>query len=205
MKILLLFVSLLLTSAAFAGGAVNLMELRVYKVAVSTDPLCSNPKTIFETENPNYSDFLDGPDIGDGQISDGTYPCVIIEFSNVLKYSPKDSIGSECNAAVTYSQNICPGGTAGKLADGTSFTCVQGVERKVAMYLSTSSTDTSSPDNPFTPPTGASDGLHGINLASALVVDGTSIATFVVNASNNVIVNNGVCDMQPPLFSFVKK
>lgn len=201
----LVLTSSIIALSTFGATDPSDLKLKVYKVAVSTSVLCTNPVTVFEESSPSYTDFLDSPTLGSGTITDGTYPCVMIEFSDNLKFTPTANDGDDCVAGTEYTLDVCGAsyGGSGQLVDGTAFTC-DDTDQRVAMYISTTSTDTSNPTNAFTPPTTTNDGDRGINLGSALVIDGTSSAKFVVNASGNVSDSGSTCEMAPPLFSFSK-
>lgn len=192
----------------------SFLKIKVYKFAVSTSPFCTNPVTVIENDSPTYTDVLSNPDFGDGTITDGTYPCVIIEFSDTIKYAPNaNSTSGNCTNGTEYTLDVCnaSGGGTFKLVNGTTGTCASG-EQRVAMYLSTTSTSTGGGANAFLPPVTTSDGTKGFNLGSALEVSGTSIAKFVVNGTDKICdTNDGSCngaatscEMQPPLFSFSK-
>ena len=202
MRNIIFTVIVFFTLNSFAATNPDIMQLKVYKVAVSTSVFCTNPITLFEDNSASYSDFLTSPTIGNGQLSDGTYPCVMIEFSSLIVFSPAANDGDDCAAATTYNLNVCSSGSA-RLIDGTTVNCTAGDDR-IAMYLSTTSTDTSNPTDAFTPPTTISDADRGINLGSALVISGTASAKFVVNGTGNVSDTGASCDMAPPLFSFSK-
>jgi hypothetical protein len=181
------------------------LRLKVYKMAVSTQPNCSNPTVIFTKSNPSYTDFKNNPDLGSGNLADGTYPCVIIEFSDNIKITP-DGNGTYCQIATENTQDVCrtqdwngdgdttdPGETTtATLIDGSTTTCTNGDDR-VAMYLTTASTQTNEVDA-FNPPAcntpGCATSGPGINLASALSVSGTAVGQFSVNTDGKVCDGN---------------
>lgn len=93
-----------------------------------------------------------------------------------------------------------------RLLDGTTFNCVEGdVEEHVAVYMSTASSPVKH-GNAFMPPADESDASRGLALNAPLVVNGTAIGTFTVDARGKVGSGeeNGVaeCGMEPPLFGF---
>jgi hypothetical protein len=186
----------------------NYLNLKVYQFSVSTSPLCTNPITVFEDASPSYQNVLVSPNFGSGQISDGTYPCVIIEFSDNIQYQPSvTSTSNQCDSTVAYTGDVCRSGTS-TMTDGSVTTCTA-AENRVAMYLSTASSSSNGGDA-FTPPTSIGDALRGFNLASSLVVAGTGVGNFVVNATDKICDNThdscsgNVCEMMAPLFSFTK-
>ena len=180
--------------------------MKVYKFAVSTNADCSSPVTVFESSSGVEADFLSQPTLGSGDLSPGTYPCVMFEMSDVLKFKTMAADGP-CAADTEYELEVCrsESGSTGQLIDGSSFTCTDG-EQRIGLFVSTNSTSTGGGEgsNAFAPPTSAGDSTHGIKLNSALTISTTGTATFVIDGSGQV--NNGGdtvnCDMQPPSFSF---
>jgi hypothetical protein len=194
---------LLLATSTFAGTQdPTELLIKPYKVAVSTSQLCTNLQTVFSTTSASYVDFLTSPTIGDGQLADATYPCIVIEMSSQIKYKPTSTNGS-CTAGTQYTLNVCQNNQVSNLIDGTSVTCDGTSDTKIALYISTGSTWTTGAGDPFQAPTSTSDASHGINLATALQISGTASAKFVVNGTNK-IDDSSSCEMNPPAFSFVK-
>ncbi len=191
------------------------LSIKLYKFAVSESTLCTSPVTIFTASTPTYVNMLDSPEFGNGSVTDGTYPCIIIEFSSNIKYIPaSDSDNGNCQTSIESTLDVCNSGATSTLIDGTTVTCDSSEER-VAMYLSTTSTQTTgtSGHNAFEAPKTANDSTKGFNLGSSLVVDGTSAGVFTVNGSGQVCDGDasgcngdaGTCEMGPPLFSFTKE
>ena len=96
------------------------------------------------------------------------------------------------------------------MTDGSTTTCTAGDDR-VAMYISTASTKVGGGADAFQPPTIVGDTTKGFNLAASLVVSGTSVGKFIVNGTGKICdtadgacSGSGSCEMQPPLFSFLK-
>ncbi len=206
---------LVLTSfaqAANTGLSPSSMKLAVYKFAVSTSPLCTNPITVINNGvSPVETEFIGGVNLGSGPIDNGTYPCVIIEFSSNIKFTPSEnSTAGNCLTSTEETMDVCRSPDTSLLVDGTTASCTAGADR-VAMYISTASTSTTSSDA-FNPPTSGADAARGFNLASALSVSGSSTGRFVVNPTGKVCDgndsscdgggNNGECRMEPPTFSF---
>lgn len=200
-KLLVLFFSFITYSFAATQNPTELL-LKPYKVAVSTSELCTNLQTIYSDDNASYVDFLTSPTIGSGQLSDATYPCVVIEMSSQIKYKPTTTNG-DCTAGTEYTLNVCQNSQVSNLIDGTAVTCDGTSDTKIALYISTGSTWTTGAGDPFQAPTSSSDASHGVQLSSALVIDGTSSAKFVVDGTGK-IDDSSSCEMNPPSFSFVK-
>lgn len=191
--------------AATSGINPNYLKLKIYKVAISTSPLCTNLTTVYSEAAPAYTDFLSSPTIGSGSVPSGDYPCVVIEFSDILKFSPAaTSDNNHCVMNVESTINVCQTGNSSTLINGTTTTCTTAGEDHVALYLSTASTATTGTGghNPFEAPTTVGDSTKGFKLNGALSVSGTQNGTFVVNGNGKVEENGTSCDMQPPVFSF---
>lgn len=216
--------------SAFAADlslSASSIKLKVYKMAVSTSPLCTNLITVLNNgSTPTEVDFLQNPSLGSGQLANGTYPCIVIEFSDLVKFTPSaNSTSGNCSTATEYTLDVCraANGDTSKLIDGTTTTCT-GTEGdnttygtpgddRVAMYISTASTGAGS--DAFNPPTVVGDATKGLNLGAALTITGTSSGKFVVNPAGQVCDNATAgceggagggtkCQMGPPAFSFSK-
>lgn len=234
MKKLFLLCSLL-SSTAFATpvGDLNLtpvsLKLKVFKMAVSTSGLCTNLVTVIDNgASPTEVDFTQDPSLGAGSLADGTYPCIVIEFMDGVKFTPPNSASGACLASVEETLDVCrtqdydsdgnttdPGETGTSLLiDGTTTTCgAPGTSDRVAMYISTFAVGGGS--DAFNAPTSNGDTTKGLNLASALTVSGTAAGKFVVNPAGKVCDDtndsgsdcegggaNPSCEMGPPAFSF---
>lgn len=206
---------LLLTIAAFyaqmamgANSGLNpsSLKLKVYKFAVSTSELCTNPVTVFTNSSPTYKDVYASPNFGSGLPTPDTYKCVIIEFSDQIKYVPATtSTSGNCVAGTEYTLDVCRSGSTSTLADGTSVTCnTSATEDRVGIYISTGATSTGggSGNNAFAPPSYVGDSASGLNLGSALVVTTSGSGQLIVNGAGKVEDSGAACDHQPPLFSF---
>jgi hypothetical protein len=212
-------------NAGDIGLSASSLTFKVYKMAVSTSALCTNLITVVDNGNTPVSvDFLANPDLGSGVLANGTYNCIVIEFSDVLSFTPSStSNGGSCVSGVSRNLDICrsDNGGSSKLTDGTTTTCTgtnganagvygtPGADR-VAIYLSTGVT--SGGNDAFNPPLTLGVNTHGLNLASPLVITGTSSGKFTVNPTGKVCDSAhstcggvaGTCGMQPPVFSFTK-
>ena len=212
-KLILLAVAILYSGnlyAAIATGATAVdptsFKMKISKVAVSTDPYCTNPVTIMEEATPQYIDMVAGPEIGRVPVPNGTYPCVIIVASDVIKVTPAANDGVDCFKDLEISFNVCQAGLTTTNLDGTVSTCTSG-EDTMTIYLSTYSTASGgdgATSNPFTPPTSNGDASNAIKLNGALVVQGEQANTFIADARGLVYTQSGsgTCDMQPPKFGF---
>lgn len=217
MRTLIIILFGLLVSAVVtpiqAATTPTTIELKVYQVAVSTDPLCTDPQTIFKTSSPVFVDFVATPTLGSGDIPTGTYKCVIIEIASTVKFKPLANDGVKCVAGQEVSMPICSGGDyTGKtytLLDGTTGDCSGTSERRVPLVLSTASSCVGTGPNcdstafPFGIPTDASGtSKNGLHLANALVVSGDKTANFTVNGKDQVSDQGSKCVMEAPVFSF---
>lgn len=204
---LLSFVAMALSpsvvEAADTGIDPSYLKIKVYKFAVSASELCTNPITIIDNSaNPEYVNVFESPEFGAAILAQGTYPCVMIEMSDLIKVtSTEDSDSGNCVAGEELEMYVCQASNAYQLIDGSTGTCTSGEDR-VGLFLSTTSTDTGSSANSFVPPTTTNDSTKGFNLAAALVVSGGVTGTFVVDGTGKIQDTNGACDMQPPIFGF---
>lgn len=216
---------LTIANAANLGLSASSIKLKVYKMAVSASPLCTDLITVLDNGNtPTEVDFLQNPSLGSGTLGNGTYPCIVIEFSDLVKFTPSaNSDGGNCLTSTEYTLDVCrAGGDTSTLINGTSTTCTgtsgnnttygtPGDDR-VAMYISTTTTGGA---DAFNRPTSIGDNAHGLNLGAALTISGTSSGKFVVNPAGQVCDNAAAtceggagggtkCEMGAPAFSFVK-
>src|SRR3982750_4341402 len=100
----------LVASALFSAPAMALdassLKLQVYSVMLSTSPQCTSPVTVFSSATPTEVDFLATPTLGSGNPPDGTYQCVIIKMSDLIKFTPMTSAGL-CTAGTQYTADVC--------------------------------------------------------------------------------------------------
>jgi hypothetical protein len=201
---------LALSAQSWAAGDPSKILVTIYGVAVSTTTDCSNPIVLFDSSSGVQADFLNNPILGGGNIPDGTYPCVMINMSDVVQFVPKTSDGVSCVAGQTYSIDICrsDNGCSFDVRQGTTFstnnsghgTNTSPSSDIVTMFLTTTAAANGS-DN-FRKPASTSDTTRGIPLLSPFVVSGSSAGKFVVNATNQVSSNGGLCGLDAPAFSF---
>lgn len=217
MKILLI-VSLLLSAQAFAlTGNPSSLKIKVYRFAVSENTDCSNPKIVLDnSSDATYVSMLDTPNFGSGVLANGTYPCVMIEMSDNIKFTPDSTFGTYCVGGTEYTLDVCGSSSSYIDLDGVTQACSgdngsdpadNHVDDKLVLYLSTASTSTGGGANAFQPPTSAADASNGFNLPSALIVSGTEVGIFDVNGTGKVESDLGpaYCEFAPPLFSFSKR
>ena len=194
--------------AAFTDAASA--KITIYDIAVSTSATCSNPTVIMSFAGGREVDFVQNPDLGGGSIPDGTYPCVILHMSDVIKFVPATTTGN-CTAGQEYTRDICRTGSnytpitvSGKTGTLGSTTGCSGAvsspsEDKVSLFLSTGSSGTGS--TAFLQPTTAGSS-NGLSISGPLVVSGTASGTFVVDMHNKIDGGQSPCDMGPATFSF---
>ncbi len=208
--IALLFGSIALAAPIPGGGDPASLRVKVYGVYVSTSPQCTNPIKVFLNSTGDYVDLLQNPDLGGGDTPDGTYQCVIIKMSDVIKHTPKVT-DSTCVAGMEYSGEVCRGGSDGDLAtnlDGSTINCTgdgtsAGAGDDTLFMFMTTDPSASTGNHAFELPLAAGDG-KGIKLGAPLVISSTTKAKFVVDATGGVVAGGGDCGINPPKFRFEK-
>ncbi len=211
-----IYLALALSLFGTSAYAVNPSEvlISVYAIAVSESASCSNPIVVLDNgDTPVQYNFSTTPDFGRVSVAAGTYPCMILKMSDVIKFRPDATTGS-CTGGTQYTIDVCRagGGTytpmtvaggVGTYAASTACTGSSGtpVDTKVAMFLSTQSTNNgggsgSAFDRPATA------GTNGFTLSGAFTASGTTTGTFIVNFNNKIDGSGASCDLQPPLFGF---
>lgn len=207
-RLALLASALAASSHAMALDASSL-KLQVYSVMLSTSPLCTNPYTVFSNTAPTEVDFLAAPTLGSGNPPDGTYHCVIIKMSDIIRFTPSASSGL-CQASTQYAADVCrtdnQGSTQAPDAIGAPSMCsgtdIAPVSDPVYLYLTTNAS-AGTGGNTFMQPTSTSS-TNGLNLTAPLVIAGTARSKFVVNATGKVGDDGVNCGMNPPVFGFQK-
>ena len=204
---------LALVAALFSANASALdassLKLQVYSVMLSTSPQCTSPVTVFSSATPTEVDFLATPTLGSGNPPDGTYHCVIIKMSDLIKFTPSTTAGL-CSASVQYTADVCRtdngGITQAPDAVGAPNACAgtdaAPVSDAVHLYLTTNAS-AGTGGNTFMQPTGPAS-TNGLNLTAPLVIAGAAKSKFVVNATGKVGDDGVACGMNPPLFGFQK-
>lgn len=199
--------ALLAASSAMALDASSL-KLQVYSVMLSTSPLCTSPVTVFSSVAPTEVNFLAAPTLGSGNPPDGTYQCVIIKMSDLIKFTPS-ATGGSCTAGIEYTADVCRtdnGGTTQAPDTGVPTACTgtdpAPVSDAVHLYLTTNST-AGSGGQTFMQPTGTTS-TNGLNLTAPLIISGSASSKFIVNATGAVSGADTTCGMNPPIFGFQK-
>jgi hypothetical protein len=114
-----------LSSSAFAAQTPSSIQIKVYKFAVSTSEVCENPVIVYSNDHPAYAEFTSNPTLGTAHIEDGTYPCVMLQMSDLVRFAPSEDDG-ECRAGQPETIDVCAlhggggedGGTDGGPASG---------------------------------------------------------------------------------------
>lgn len=201
----------LLASLSFSCSAMALdassLKLQVYSVMLSTSPLCTSPVTVFSSPTATEVDFLSNPTLGSGNPADGTYQCVIIKMSDLIKFKPSASSGS-CTAGTEYVADVCRSDNGGTTrapdATGATTTCTgtDAAPNADAVYLYlTTNASAGSGGQTFIQPTSTSS-TSGLNLTAPLTIAGSAKSKFVVNATGKVSGSDVTCGMNPPVFGF---
>ena len=186
------------------------MKVKLYELWVSSNADCSGTFTqVYDDDDAEYQNMLEGPTFGSGELADGTYNCVAMVISDNIQFIPETTEGN-CASGTTYTLDVCRSGegemggegniTSSKLPNGTEVSCTGSFsggtqtlgDDKVAVYLSTSGTDDGQAFVPTSP----------LSLASAFVKAGAAQVTFIVDGTGKVESNGSQCDMQPPTFGF---
>ncbi|MEQ1806237.1 MAG: hypothetical protein ABL900_12755 [Burkholderiaceae bacterium] len=186
------------------------LKLQVYSVMLSASPLCTNPVTVFSSATPTEVDFLATPTLGAGNPPDGTYECVIIKMSDLIKFTPS-ATGGTCVAAQEYTADVCRtdngGTTQAPDTPGAPSNC-NGTDPallsdRVHLYLKTNVT-AGGGGQTFLQPTSTTS-TNGLRLTSPLVIARTASSKFSVNATGAVSGANPTgCGMNPPTCGFYK-
>lgn len=208
-------ISLLLGVSAHAVVSPSEVLISVYAISVSTSADCSNPTVVLNNgSTPVEYNFTSGPKLGAAAVTAGTYPCIIMKMSDVIKFRPATTEGT-CTAGTQYTIDVCRAGSgtytpmtiSGSSATyGTAATACTGsdgtpVDTQVPLFLSTQSTNSGGGGgSAFDRPAVA--GTNGFTLNGAFVVTGTGSGTFVVNFNNKVDGSGGSCGLNPPVFGF---
>jgi len=188
------------------GGDPSSLKIKVYAVYASQSAQCTSPIQIFQNDAGSFQDFLGNPTLGGGDLADGTYNCVIIKMSSIIKHTPL-ATDSSCVAGTEYTGGVCNAGDGATDLDGAPIACsgdgsnAGAVDSTVYLYLTTDSA-ASQGDNAFLHPVAPGDG-NGLHLGSPLVISSTTRAKFVVNANGKVYAGGGECGIEAPLFDFV--
>ena len=208
-----LFACLLMwTWPAGAVTSPSEVKINIYGVAISQNSDCSNPTILFNSDVPSEVDFVTNPVLGAGAAAIGTYPCVIIKMSDLIKFRPAANDGATCVANTEYSIDLCRSNTGvndnnTESFDGTVTTCAGtsqtgggAAANIVYLHLSTAST---SAGNSWRKPS-HNGGTGGITLSSPLVISASIGAKFKADFRNQVSGAGASCDVNAPVFGFSK-
>ena len=185
------------TSGGSSGPALDAssLKLQVYSVMLSTSPMCSNPYTVFSSVSPTEVDFLAAPTLGSGNPPDGTYECVIIKMSDVIKFTPSATAGL-CTAGTEYVADVCrtDNNATTQAPDSSARTACTGTDAAphsdpVYMYLTTNAS-AGTGGEVFLQPT-AQNSDYGLHLSAPLVIAGKAKSKFIVNATGKVGSDSG--------------
>jgi hypothetical protein len=136
--------------------------------------------------------MLSNPTLGSGAIAQGTYRCVAIRASDVIRYTPAETTDSgNCIGGTEYSKNIARGETTTS-PDGVSAVTIDG-EDIVWLYLGTAGNDTNTCFEPS----------QACRLATSLVVTADASGSFVSDARGGVEdLGPSDCSLENVSFSF---
>jgi hypothetical protein len=197
-------VAALLVSASTEAGKGTIdaasIKITIHKFAVATGKDCSHPTVVFSSDAGIENDLLAGPTYGSGPVDPGTYECVIIELSKIIKTTAQTTSGS-CTAGLEFSDVICRDGQASQLVDGTPVTCSgeDANPQHVTVYITTASAGLGG-DRALLPPTSDSDSTSGIPLTAPLVVRGDLPVTLTVDPRQFLDGTGSVCGTSAPSF-----
>lgn len=174
------------------------VQLKIYEFLVSTSPLCTNPVSIYKVASPTYTEMTGGPTIATGTVADGTYPCLIMVFSDQIKYTATSTSGT-CTAGQSYTKDICRDSYPNTNVDGTVTNCATDVDDKLTVYITTASLGTG---NSQKPPTATTNDPDGATLGAPLIVAGAKSGTFVFGVANGLDDTKNLCSLENVTFSF---
>lgn len=207
---------LFLSSQVHAAVSPSEVFIDVYAIAISQNADCSNPLVVIDNgATPVRYNFTSNPFLGEPTtpIPPGTYNCMIMKMSDVIRFRPAATEGS-CTAGTQYTIDVCRttqgtytpmtiSGTSATFGSaGTDCTGSSGspTDTQVPLFLSTHSTNSGGAGSAFDRP--ATAGSNGFTLNGAFVVTGSKTGTFVVNFNDQVTGSGGSCDLNPPVFGF---
>lgn len=215
MKKILISAILLVGVMAMSGVAsavtnATAASVRVYKVFLSTDPLCVAPFQTIDLGSAGVAvDMVAGGSFGAvTTVAVGTYKCVIMQMSDQVTFTPLATDGA-CTAGTSATIDVCAdhgGGfpTTQNPETGAISTCTASTDT-IFTYISTLATTTtgSQTNNPLLPPTAALPADTGFKLNNDVVFSAAGTGVFTFNTVGKVDgVTNGTCDLLPPDFGF---
>ena len=183
-------------SAPILTGAPSSITIRMYALWISQQADCSAPALVQTYgEGGQDKDFVESPVLFSGTPADGTYPCVILKMSDVLRMKPATSFGT-CVAGTEYSGDIYRDGESDwKDVDLNPIvghgTDEAPVDDHVTVFLAR--------DTAAVLARGVSTNQL-VQLGSDLIVPGQS--TFYLDAHEAVQTDGTNCGLEPPYVSF---
>lgn len=189
-----LFFTLVLTGFASANTVTaSSVKLHAYELWASTSEACSSPVKVIDNGTSGILiDTISSTDFGQGNLPpSGTYKCLIVVVGDTLTLVPSvtgtTTTGTNqndlCIAGTTYTQDTCRTGTS-TLPDGSTTTCSNSHEDKVAAYISTAGTAGAD----------GNDVAHAKLLNAEIVVDGQNVdKTLYVYDPVGLVNQNGTC------------
>ena len=158
MKKTYLTIAILIALFASPALAVDPTEvlISVYSIGLSTNADCSSPTIVLNNgSTPVEYNFTSTPQLGSAAVANGTYNCMIIKMSDIIKFRPATTSGT-CTAGTQYTIDVCRAGsgtytpltisgttgtygTAGTACTGSTGTPAND---QVTLFLSTQSTNT---------------------------------------------------------------
>jgi hypothetical protein len=185
----------------YSGLNPQYLKIKVYKLAVSSDPYCQNPVVIFDNPSPTPMNMMDAPNLGNGDLLGGTYQCMMVEISDTVAFASNTSAGG-CTRGQENRSDICSDlGTSFQRIGALSSQACSNAEHRIGLFFSTASTNESHmfTGNGFMPPTVDNANL-GYKQNAALVVNRAIRLRLVANGNARIDDRNGACAMQLPLF-----
>ncbi|MFI5362073.1 MAG: hypothetical protein ACHQ49_08905 [Elusimicrobiota bacterium] len=190
--------------AANTGLNPSSVQIKTIQVMISTSADCSSPVNAGLNATPAYQEMTAGPTLFSGAVPAGTYKCVMMNFSSLIKFTPSaNSDDGGCVSTTQYVRDVCTSGSSFVTPAGATVQCAGSgnsfstTENDVWAYFST---------------TGSTAHLGGLSPATAfllstpLVVTGSKAITFVTDFDGQLqsTMDGGVltCDCEPPVMSF---
>lgn len=222
MKNLICLAISLFSAAAFAQGTSAVtpttVKITVYSMSASLETDCSNALVVknYGTAGKEF-DFAKVPSLGGANVPSGTYKCVILQMSDVIKFVPATTEGV-CAAGTEYTIDVCRAGNGNyttytqsgvgtTLTYGSSTGCTGTssvpANDRVLLFLSTASTNSAGGGGGeafVRPVSGAFN--NGFTLTSPWIVGDSGSGTFIVNFTNKIVGTGSDCDLNPPIFGF---
>ena len=172
------------------------LEVGMYAMYISHNTDCSNAVPVVDHGSTlTYRDFVQGDTLFTGTPADGSYPCIAIHMSDVIRFQSA-SAGGSCQVGPTYENDIYRDGETDwhdldhNAIVGTGTDSVPANDQVWIIF----STDTTAAQ-------AAGFSTHQtIYLASPLVVPGA--ATFYWDGTNSVTDDGALCGIQPGVPQF---